>query len=79
MRVPDPALPADPNPPSKFWYDLGWSQLASSRLPGTEYHWDAKVDDDWVDPSILSRFAQVLTRVGKVGALRISTSADRTV
>jgi hypothetical protein len=35
------------------------------RLAGTEYHWDATVNDDWVEPTILSRFAQVLTRVGK--------------
>ena len=36
-------------------------------LDGTVYHWDAKVDDDWVDPSILSRFADLLrSREGRV-------------
>lgn len=36
-------------------------------LDGTVYHWDAEVDDDWVDASILSRFAELLrSREGRV-------------
>lgn len=34
------------------------------RLSGREYRWDAKVDADWVDSTILSRFAELL-RAGK--------------
>ena len=30
------------------------------RLAGETYEWEAEVDNDWVDPTILSRFAQLL-------------------
>ncbi|HEY8602318.1 MAG TPA: hypothetical protein VIL85_28100 [Thermomicrobiales bacterium] len=32
----------------------------SFRLDGREYRWDAAVEDDWVDPTILSKFAELL-------------------
>jgi hypothetical protein len=35
------------------------------RLGGTAYRWDAEVDADWVDPSVLTRFARLLESVGK--------------
>jgi hypothetical protein len=35
------------------------------RLDGKSYRWDANVEDDWVDASILSRFAELLEHVGK--------------
>lgn len=35
------------------------------RLAGQFYRWDAKVEDDWVDASILSRFSDLLSRVGR--------------
>lgn len=34
------------------------------RLADQSYRWDAKVEDDWVDPTILSRFSDLLSRVG---------------
>jgi len=34
------------------------------RLGGQSYRWEAKVEDDWVDPSILSRFSELLSRAG---------------
>jgi len=33
-------------------------------LAGQSYRWDAKVEDDWVDASILSRFSDLLNQVG---------------
>jgi hypothetical protein len=35
------------------------------RLADREYRWEAKVNDDWVDPTILSRFAELLKTTGK--------------
>ena len=35
------------------------------RLAGQSYRWDAEVKDDWVDPMILSRFSDLLSRVGR--------------
>jgi hypothetical protein len=35
------------------------------RLAGQSYRWDAEVKDDWVDPIILSRFSDLLSRVGR--------------
>lgn len=35
------------------------------RLAGQSYRWDAEVKDDWVDPMILSRFSNLLSRVGR--------------
>jgi len=35
------------------------------RLAGQSHRWDAEVEGDWVDSSILSRFAGLLTRVGR--------------
>ena len=32
---------------------------------GQSYRWDAEVKDDWVDPMILSRFSDLLSRVGR--------------
>jgi len=32
----------------------------SFRLSGHPYRWEARVEDDWVDPAILSRFAELL-------------------
>lgn len=34
------------------------------RLGGRSYSWDAKVEDDWVDPAIFTRFAELLARTG---------------
>lgn len=39
----------------------------SFTLYGRSYKWTAKVDDDWVDPSIFSRFSDLLTSSRKVG------------
>jgi hypothetical protein len=36
---------------------VAWLELT---LDGKTYHWDAKVDDDWVDPAILSKLAELL-------------------
>ncbi len=33
-------------------------------LGGHKYRWDAEVKDDWVDPTILSRFAELLLKRG---------------
>jgi len=35
------------------------------RLAGQSYRWEAKVEDDWVDSSIVSRFSDLLNRVGR--------------
>ncbi|MCB9535215.1 MAG: hypothetical protein H6704_03045 [Myxococcales bacterium] len=43
--------------------DAGQAHL-SFELAGQRYRWDAKVEDDWVDPAILSKLASLLTRVG---------------
>src|SRR5262249_61658822 len=34
----------------------------SFKLNGRAFKWDAAVDDDWVDPTILSRFVQLLAQ-----------------
>jgi len=34
----------------------------SFKLKGRAFKWDAAVDNDWVDPTILSRFAQLLAQ-----------------
>jgi hypothetical protein len=34
-------------------------------LAGQSYRWDAEVEGDWVDPTILSRFSALLTQVGR--------------
>ena len=44
--------------------DAGEAHL-TFRLRGEPYRWDAAVEDDWVDATILSRFAALLERVGK--------------
>jgi len=44
--------------------DAGEVRLAF-RLGGRSYRWDAEVEDDWVDTSILTRFAELLTQVGR--------------
>ncbi len=36
----------------------------SFRLRGIDFLWQAKVEDDWIDPSILSRFANLLETSG---------------
>ena|SRR2546425_12655369 len=43
--------------------DAGKAWL-SFRVDGQPYRWDAKVDDDWVDARILSRFAELLRSRG---------------
>ena len=35
-------------------------------LDGLQVHWDAQVDGDWVDPEILSKFAQLLINRGEL-------------
>ena len=32
------------------------------RLDGASHRWDCEVDDDWVDPTVLSRFADLLAK-----------------
>ena len=44
--------------------DAGEAHVAF-RLAGQDYHWEATVDNDWVDASILSRFASLLERSGQ--------------
>ena len=36
---------------------VAWLELT---LDGETYHWNARVEDDWVDPSILSKLAKLL-------------------
>ncbi len=36
----------------------------SFNLAGQPYHWEAEVDDDWADPNILTRLAELLERLG---------------
>jgi hypothetical protein len=47
-------------------FDSGRAGL-SFELRGTTHRWPAKVTDDWVDPTILSRLAELLRgqRCGK--------------
>jgi hypothetical protein len=35
------------------------------RVAGAVHHWDARVQDDWIDDSILYRFAKLLKTVGR--------------
>ena len=35
------------------------------QLAGQSYRWDAGVEDDWVDSSVLSRFADLLNQIGR--------------
>jgi hypothetical protein len=32
------------------------------KLDGASYRWECKVDDDWVDPTVLARFAELLAK-----------------
>lgn len=34
---------------------------------GQRYHWDLKVEDDWVDPSIFSKYVNLLSKVRSQG------------
>lgn len=34
------------------------------KLDGTEHRWTCEIDDDWVDPTIISRFVELLSRRG---------------
>lgn len=43
------------------------------QLRGHEYHWDARVEGDWLDPSILSRFVALLAE--QRGTRRIAVHA----
>jgi hypothetical protein len=43
--------------------DAGDAWLAF-RIGNEEHRWSAEVQDDWVDPTILSRFARLLEAVG---------------
>lgn len=43
------------------------------RLHGRDYRWDARVDEDWLDATILSRFVALLA--GQAGTRRIAVYA----
>jgi len=47
------------------------------RLHGRDYHWEARVDGDWLDPTILSRFVALLAE--QDGARRIAVHAPKGV
>ena len=47
------------------------------RLHGRDYRWEARVDDDWLDPTILSRFVALLAE--QDGARRIAVHAPEDV
>lgn len=47
------------------------------RLHGRDYRWEARVDDDWLDPTILSRFVGLLAE--QDSARRIAVYAPENV